>query len=302
MTRGVFVGRCFVVINSVLAITLIVIAVVLAMQTYSWHVAENEDTGGESNAEGGPVAQASVLRDRAAYDVIQASGLFGDAGRIRVVPVPTVLDEAPTPGEAPIETALNLRLWAVTSLSPESPFGAASIETIGQDGSRRLFHVLDQVAANVTLEAIHPRWVLLRNDGVSPARFERLSMDEDKEAFATADRRPTVLPAERVALNRRDLVQTLYQDYQGLISTVKPELYRNQGGAVEGITAQGIGEVPLAQQLGLQEGDVLQTVNNERIDSQQKVLEMFQKYQNSNNFSIGILRNGKPKQITYSLE
>lgn len=98
----------------------------------------------------------------------------------------------------------------------------------------------------------------------------------------------------------RGPAKSLYADYPGLVSRVKPELYRNADGTVGGITARGLAEVPLARQLGLEEGDVLQSVNNERIDSQQKVLEMIQKYQNAGSFSVGILRNGKQKTISYN--
>ena len=69
---------------------------------------------------------------------------------------------------------------------------------------------------------------------------------------------------------------------------------------VNPVTGKAIAEVPLAKQLGLENGDVLQTVNNEKIDSEQKVLEMVQKYQDAGSFRIGIMRNGKQKIITYN--
>ena len=134
-------------------------------------------------------------------------------------------------------------------------------------------------------------------------------MDEDEDGNQLASRdtgayqssRPTVLPSERVELDRKDFIRELYANYADLVTKVKPELYRDASGKVAGVTAPDIEDIPLAKQLGLANGDVLQTVNNEQIDSQEKVMEMVQKYQRSNSFRIGIMRNGKQKIITYNL-
>ena len=108
--------------------------------------------------------------------------------------------------------------------------------------------------------------------------------------------------ATRVDLDKNDFIQELQVNYVELVTKVKPELYRDSSGRVAGITAADISDVPLAKKLGLENGDVLQTVNNEKIDSEQKILEMVQKYQNVNSFRIGILRNGRVENITYNLK
>ena len=95
-------------------------------------------------------------------------------------------------------------------------------------------------------------------------------------------------------------MEELYVNYADLVTKVKPELYRDASGKVAGITAANISDVPLAKQLGLKDGDILQTVNNEKIDSQQKILDMVQKYQNADSFRIGIMRNGKQEIVTFN--
>jgi type II secretory pathway component PulC len=82
---------------------------------------------------------------------------------------------------------------------------------------------------------------------------------------------------------------------------VKPELARDESGNVIGVTADNIGQVPMARKLGLGDGDILQTVNNEQIDSEQKIYEVIQKFQNANSIRIGVMSGGKPKVITYRL-
>jgi type II secretory pathway component PulC len=132
-------------------------------------------------------------------------------------------------------------------------------------------------------------------------------MDEEEGAeganadtLASRGNREPTLPPQEVELDKNAFAEELLTNYADLVTKVKPELYRDASGKVAGITAADIAEVPLAKQLGLENGDVLQTVNNEKIDSEQKVMEMVQKYQDAGSFRIGIMRNGKQKIITYN--
>jgi len=268
-------------------------------------LAANVDSGGVATSGGNLIDE---LRDRTAYNAIQENGLFGDAGRFKMDVAPPPAPE-PEPIDTSLEeTALSLKLWGTTSLSPTSPYATASIEDASKR-ERKLFKIGEPVVDDVVLEEIHQRWVILLNRRESPARRERLSMDEDEDGNQLASRdtgayqssRPTVLPSERVELDRKDFIRELYANYADLVTKVKPELYRDASGKVAGVTAPDIEDIPLAKQLGLANGDVLQTVNNEQIDSQEKVMEMVQKYQRSNSFRIGIMRNGKQKIITYNL-
>jgi len=195
------------------------------------------------------------LGDRMAYTIIQKNGLFGNAGRLKMtapapepVPIPLPVDESLE------ETALNLKLWGTTSLSPTSPYATASIEDASKR-ARQLYTIGDDVVDNVTLEEIHQRWVILLNRRESPPRRERLSMDDEEEGEQLASRsvsnsssaRPTVLPSERVELNKTDFVRELYENYADLVTKVKPEVYRDANGNVVGVTAPDIGDIPLAK-------------------------------------------------------
>ena len=247
-----------------------------------------------------------ALRDKKDYESIQSNGLFGDAGRFD-----PEKEAAETPPPVPVkedvvETTLNLKLWGTTSLSPKSIYASASIEDASTRDGSKLFFVGDAVVDNVTLEEVHSRWVILRNGRVTPPQLERLRMDGEEEGVgpmasnSARPTRPTALPATRVDLDKQAFIRELTVNYGDLITKVKPTLYKDANGKVAGITAENISDVPLAKQLGLKNGDVLQTVNNEKIDSEQKVVDMLQKYQRANSFRIGILRNGKIQNITYN--
>jgi type II secretory pathway component PulC len=309
MVRGLVIRQLFLVVNLALVGLILFAAVAVVLQMINPPKAVNAVTVDPGPAGDGDASIAAELRERLAYNSIVENGLFGDAGRFKepeVEETPVVQAEPEGPEE---ETDLSLKLWAVTSLSPKSPFASASIEDTSQRNGSQLFHIGNSVVENVTLEEVHPRWVVLinRRDPGAPKR-ERLSMDEEEEggngaaamANAAQGRGRTTLPSQEVEIDRNDFINELTVNYADLLTKVKPELYRDENGKVAGITAADIAEVPLAQQLGLENGDVLQTVNNEQIDSQEKILEMVQKYQDAGSFRIGIMRNGKQKIITYN--
>ena len=207
-------------------------------------------------------------------------------------------------------TKLNLRLVGTVALSPDDTFASASIEDTAKRSLPAVFFLGDEVVEKVTLAEVHPREVILLNARHSPAKRERLRMDDEEEetpgrvARNTPQRKPgnRESAAERITLDRQEFISDLYTNYADLVTRVKPEMYRDENGKMIGVTAKNISEVPLAGKLGLSDGDVLQTVNNERIDSEERILEMVQKYRNATSFRIGIIRNGKPRTITYSLQ
>lgn len=235
------------------------------------------------------------------YGSIPTSGLFGDAGRYDPDAEPPPV-EVPTGPPEPEETQLGLILLGTTALED---FASAIIENPSappeQLRKTKSYEVTDEIMAGVKLTEVFPRHVILDNNG----NVERLSMDDEemKEQIAS---RPSPQPelgetggGDRVTLDRQAFIQELYTNYADLVTRVKPEMARDANGNVIGVTASNISQVPLAGKLGLNDGDVLQTVNNERIDSEQKIMEMVQKYQNASSFRIGLMRDGKTVVKTY---
>lgn len=260
-------------------------------------------------AEARSVNVLDAVGERGQYDGILASGLFGDAGRFDPNAQPPPPPE-PEPADDELEdTALNLRLLGTIALASQNQFSSAFIENLDQRGDMAVYWQGDEVVDKVQLEEVLQREVILLNERNSPPTRERLRMDDETEdgrimmARAAPSRQMPrrVSSGDKVTLNRQEFIQDLYMNYAELVTKIEPRMYRDSDGKIVGIAADNISQVSLAKKLGLQDGDVLQTVNNEKIDSEQKIMEMVQKYRNSNAFRIGILRNGKPKIITYHL-
>ena len=312
MVRALVIRQVFIVLDFALAALIVITASLVGMQLVE--PAPRADASvfegsSDESADGGAFQLPEVAK-RKAYNGLVKSGLFGEAGRFDPTEEPPPPPPEPKEEEAE-DTQFNLRLVGTTAVGPESRFSSAFIEDLDQRTGVQTYKVDGEVLEKVKLAEVYQREVILLNERNTPATRERLRMDEEgegeSERVQVARRRTRPLPkpdssrSERITLDRQEFIKDLYTNYADLVTKVKPELYKDANGKVVGITAKNISQVPLARKLGFVDGDVLQSVNNERIDSEQKILEMVQKYRNASSFRVGVMRNGKPKVITYRL-
>ena len=310
MVRGLIIRKTFIMID--LALAVLVVAVVGLVAKEMTRAIPGPDAvlaevGGVAEPTAQPLPQVA---DRAAYASLRQSGLFGEAGKWdpKAIPLTPIVEEKPPEAEV-VDTTLNLRLIGTIALGNTSKFSTAFIENLDTNDRGRGYWIGDQVMDNVTLEEVLSREVIVLNKRLTPPKRERLKMEEAVPVSGSVSKAPATTAAsadssssERISLKRDEVVQELYANYADLVTNVKPEMARDAQGNVIGVTAPNIGKVPLAQKLGIKDNDVLQTVNNEKIDSEQKILEIVGKYQTANSFRIGIMRDGKPRVITYRLE
>ena len=299
MIRALLIRQTFIVLD-----LLLMAFVVLSTGMVVFKLFDKPDlmklTAIDAEIEGSTHAALKEVRKRGVYNGILESGLFGQAGRFdpeEAPPPPPPVEKGPE-----VPTELNLRLIGTTATEKLS-------SAIIEDGDMQnvdSYRLNEAVRDQVTLKEVRPREVVLYNESVVPPRDEILSMDEVEEGpvqVASAPRPTMPEPtSDRITLNRNEFIQELYTNYADLVTKVQPEMYRDQTGKVIGVTANNISQVPLAKKLGLRDGDVLQNVNGEAIDSEQKIMEMVQKYRNSTSFRIGLMRNGKVQNVTYRLE
>ena len=76
---------------------------------------------------------------------------------------------------------------------------------------------------------------------------------------------------------------------------------RDSSGKVTGVSAQNLSAFPLAGAWGFQDGDVVQSVNGDRIDSLERLSELYEKYKNTRTFQVGVVRNGQPIAISVNV-
>jgi type II secretory pathway component PulC len=81
-----------------------------------------------------------------------------------------------------------------------------------------------------------------------------------------------------------------------------PRMVEDTNGAIVGITSDTMGNIPLASQVGLRSGDIIQSVNGMRITSEASIFEIVDRLQGQKRFEARILRNGKPVTLTVVAE
>jgi len=328
MIPSLLIRRLFLVLDALL---LLAVCAAGAMLAVTWmqsrqplpEPADLEQLAGQTTA-----VPLPAISDRNAYDTLAKSVMFGDAGAWdpkAAPPPPPPEVKPPEPAvEVTEETSLNLKLLGTVALTPKSPFSSAFIQNTEKNDKGQTYFVGESVMENVTLEEIYPRQVKLLNKRVKPPRLETLSMEEPsvslmadqsgkgdvvpgKQPTGPVPSKPPSTPvsepsaAETRTVKRDELIADIAANYADLIK-IQPEMAYDDQGNVIGVTAKNVGALPLAKKLGFQENDVVQTINGERIDSQDKLMEIFERYQDATAFRIGILRNGVTRVITYRLE
>lgn len=300
MLQILAIRQAFVVIEWLLALLLICGATFVGMNLFVRHAPDDEQfvTAGMDMTQGSASA-LSEAKTRKEYDYVNAAKIFGPAGQV-------AKDTAPEPEPAAdVEpTSLSLKLCGTAATNPRDIYASAIILN-DMNSTIQSYGIGDQIVEQVFLEEIYPKKVILLNKNEN--RREVLCSDNYEGEKAAAPAPEPIQSArgsspERVTIKKAEVIQELMMNYADIVTQIKPELYRDANNNVAGITASNLNSIPLAGRLGVKDGDVLQSVNNEPIDSENKVVELIEKYRNANMIRVGILRNGRPVSLTIKLE
>ena len=305
MVKGLLIRQAFFIIDLVLAVLVAFVVYLIADRQLEVDFRTTEIGPGVLP----PPVEVAKVESLNAYDVIGSSGLFGPAG-----------DEA-TPQEViPVDPTFELppptlRLHATAaSLDPGDILSTAIIENSAAQTAQKIstYYHGQPVTEQLYLKEVHPRKVVLENRAKNT-----LSELEMEDATEKAPQTPAVLArgqirepvqlaqnaADSVALDRNAVAEELASyDYADVVSQLSPEMAEDDKGNVTGITSDNFASLPLASEIGLQNGDVVNTVNGIKIDSDQKLMEIFKKFSNASTFRLGITRNGSPQMLTFKLE
>jgi type II secretory pathway component PulC len=69
----------------------------------------------------------------------------------------------------------------------------------------------------------------------------------------------------------------------------------------EGLTISGLEKIPMAERFGLQNGDVVQSINGQQLTSKQKAFQVLMKARTQSKVDIQLLRNGQRKGLSFDL-
>ena len=105
--------------------------------------------------------------------------------------------------------------------------------------------------------------------------------------------------ANEIIISKNNLLSQTAEIYNSLRSiTVKPHYEAKQ---VVGMQVSGIPEGNVITTTGIKNQDIIKSVNNQKIDSYQKALQVFSKVRNQSEIKVSLLRDGQPLNFSYRI-
>lgn len=98
-----------------------------------------------------------------------------------------------------------------------------------------------------------------------------------------------------------DLVESVRQNFssQLRLAQMQPHLVNGQ---TEGFFIRRINPRSVLAKMGMQRGDVVVDVNNIKLDSPEKALQVFQQLREARQITVAVLRNGQPLTFQYEIK
>lgn len=286
---------------------------------------------GEIVAAAGPAATARATRDRADDTDILTRNIFdSEQGSILTEDVEAVVDE--DTGETQLQDVDPNNLQACTgsirlvasvlnTRLPEWSFAAI----VGAAGKAMLYRAGQSVDGNMLI-AVRSESVVLEQSG-RPCRLGMFGVEEmnptPRPAIAQAQTERPERP-ERPARDEGNITaadmeagitkvsDTNFRVTRGLVDQVlanQAELMRTarvipheENGRVVGVKLYGIRRNSLLGRLGVQNGDMLRTINGFDMSSPDSALEAYARLREADNLTLSVVRRGQPMTIDYNIQ
>ncbi|GIW43010.1 MAG: general secretion pathway protein GspC [Candidatus Binatia bacterium] len=258
-----------------------------------------------------PPIQKPAKRPLAAYAAISSRDIFNPAK-----PVEEVKVEAPPP-----PTKLNLKLWGV-SLHTQGP-SYCVIEDLASH-KQDVYRVGDQVPGSATVKAINWDHVVLDRGGFE----EVLEMAQPggglpggvpsvggqrvivNASFPSAIPDPSAPPAAQnpyiqqvgeneFHIDRAEVDRQL--DNMNQLLTQMRAVPHFENGRSTGFRLFAIRQGSIFEQLGLRNGDVIQSINGQDLSDPAKALALFQELRNASEIKVAGVRNKQPFETLYRI-
>jgi general secretion pathway protein C len=137
---------------------------------------------------------------------------------------------------------------------------------------------------------------------VSPAAAEEPAGPEREGAITTAEMEAGITRNSDTSFGvARSLVDQLIENQAELMRTARI-IPHEEGGRTVGVKLYGIRRNSLLGRLGLQNGDMLRTINGYDMSSPDSALEAYSRLREANNLSVSIVRRGQATTLDYNIQ
>jgi len=298
-----------------LYLLLVTMAAALAAAIVNAHISAQlaaplQPTQTQASRIAGPLAQQAPLTH---YEVINKRNIFNATPPADTPELPRAAEPPPPPPEVPA-TPLPLKLVGIMAGKRAQAPRFAIIESMGSQPGQAVYQVGDSVQ-QVFIVDILPGCVVLDRGGEQ----QKLCFERDAGTAPAPGAAPRVAAAPAPAPQpsdaggpdivrvdpgtwqiRREKLLENFANVGSLSSQATVTPYFDQGQQL-GFRLSQIRAGGVLQQMGLQEGDVLQQVNGLNIHTPQEALQAYQQLQTESTVRLSILRNNSPTTLTYEI-
>ena len=197
-------------------------------------------------------------------------------------------------GEESLKPSLNLNLELLGTI-----IGNPSLAFISELVSSKYgLYKLNELVAGAKIVSITPGRVILDRDGLRQElllKNSTTSVGEDKRSVIV-----TLSPTEMVvsksgALGQMDKANELLAKVK-ISGVPDPSSDKLKGFRIDNIPSESI-----IDQAGIQSGDVICSVEGQRLESTQDAIRIFRDIRGRNNIKVDLLRNGNPLTLRYEI-
>ncbi|MEM9067407.1 MAG: type II secretion system protein GspC [Myxococcota bacterium] len=270
---------------------------------------------------------APARRQRDDTAILRRNIFDSETGPLDGVPTSDVETDDPAepveeldPNRPPPACEGSIRLVASVVNPRRDDWSFAAI--IGAAGKAMLFRVGQEVDGREVLQIL-PHRVILRPASNSPCQIVMFN----EEGPVVAARTPTAPPPQErparpsregaiasadleagISRNsdsnftiQRSLVDRILENQGELMRTARI-IPHEDGGRVVGVKVYGIRRNSLLGRLGVQNGDMLRTINGYDMSSPDSALEAYARLRSADHLTLSVVRRGQPMTIDYNIQ
>ena len=231
-----------------------------------------------------PNAEESKRSPLSSFQVITERNLFGSLDKASK-------DVNEEEIEALEPTSLKIALLGTVTGDEQNAFAVIEETDKRKQG---LYKIGDSVQ-NATVKTILREKVVLRVG----TKDEILTMEESAASRREKVRGPSKTAEGRntITVSRKD-IQSSLKDINKLMSEVRIRPHFKDGES-DGLSVSRIKGGSVFSKLGLRNGDIVQKINGEPINSPDEVLALYEKLKSGSRVSLEVTRKGEPKTMNY---
>ncbi len=182
---------------------------------------------------------------------------------------------------------------------------SAAMVLMGESKMQQVFFIDQVMQPNVILRSVEATEITVDNHG----NRERISIEEGKEIASTPPSTVRAMPGPRGARSREHVgrkidksnLQKQMRNFSTLMSQARVTPHFTDKKA-DGFTISEIVKGSLYEEVGLQNGDVIQKVNGESVTSAEQAMRMYRELQSATFIDVEINRGGTVQQISYTIQ